>query len=210
VMVRNPAWSKPLSDYLADFRRWIALPDRAAHISVAIIYDAQAVAGDARLLNQAKMELIDLIHGEQAFLTHFARAVDAFGTPIGLFNNLITSEGAGDALDLKKGGIFPVVHGVRSFAIERGLLETSTDKRIARLHDLGVLRADFARDLSQAFRFLLMLRLDGQLAESAGASGTLVKPAQLSSMERQLLRDALHVVKEFREIVRHHFKLGAF
>jgi CBS domain-containing protein len=37
-----------------------------------------------------------------------------------------------------------------------------------------------------------------------------VKPAQLSSMERQLLRDALHVVKEFREIVRHHFKLGAF
>ena len=179
-------------------------------MSVAIIYDAQAVAGDARLLNSAKMALIDLIRGEQAFLIHFARAVDAFGTPIGLFNNLITSEGTGDALDLKKGGIFPVVHGVRSFAIEHGLLETSTDKRIARLRDLGVLRADFARDLSQAFRFLLMLRLDGQLAASAGASGTLVRPAQLSSMERQLLRDALHVVKEFREIVRHHFKLGAF
>jgi CBS domain-containing protein len=29
-------------------------------------------------------------------------------------------------------------------------------------------------------------------------------------MERQLLRDALHVVKEFREIIRHHFKLGSF
>ena len=27
VMVRNPVWSKPLSDYLADFRRWVALPD---------------------------------------------------------------------------------------------------------------------------------------------------------------------------------------
>jgi CBS domain-containing protein len=66
------------------------------------------------------------------------------------------------------------------------------------------------RDLSQAFQFLLMLRLDGQLAASAGASGTLVRPAELSSMERQLLRDALHVVKQFRDIVRRHFRFGAF
>ena len=50
VMVRNPVWSKPLSDYLADFRRWVALPDEAAHMNVAIFYDARAVAGDARLL----------------------------------------------------------------------------------------------------------------------------------------------------------------
>jgi CBS domain-containing protein len=177
---------------------------------VAIIYDARAVAGDAGLLDNAKAALLDMICGEQAFLAHFARAVDAFGTPIGLFNNLITSEGTGDALDLKKGGIFPIVHGVRSLAIEQGLLETSTDRRITRLRDLGVLQAEFARDLSQAFLFLLMLRLDAQLAASAGASGTLVRPAQLSSMERQLLRDALHVVKQFREIVRHHFRLGSF
>jgi len=210
VMVRNPAWSKPLSEYLADFRRWIALPDETAHMNVAIIYDAQAVAGNAQLLDKAKTALVDLIRGEQAFLAHFARAIDAFDTPIGLFNNLVTSEGAGDALDLKKGGIFPIVHGVRSMAIAHGILERSTDKRIARLRDLGVLKTEFTNDLSQAFRFLLMLRLDGQLAAAAGVSGTLVRPAQLSSMERQLLRDALHVVKEFRDIVRHHFKLSTF
>src|SRR6516164_2720005 len=210
IMVRNPAWSKPLSDYLADFRRWIALPDQTAHMDVAIIYDAQAIAGNERLLDTAKATLIDLIRGEQAFLAHFARAVDAFETPIGLFNNLITSEGTGDALDLKKGGIFPIVHGVRSLALAQGLRETSTDKRISRLCDLGVLRGEFGRDLKQAFRFMLMLRLDGQLAASAGVSGTLVRPAHLSSMERHLLRDALQVAKQFREIIRHHFKLAMF
>jgi CBS domain-containing protein len=210
VMVSNPAWSRPLTDYLAEFRRWVALPDEAAHMNVAIIYDAQAIAGNAPLLDRAKATLIDLIRGEQAFLAHFARAVDAFETPIGLFNNLITSEGTGDAIDLKKGGIFPIVHGVRSLALEQGLHETSTDKRISRLCDLGVLRAEFGRDLKQAFRFMLMLRLDGQLAASAGASGTLVRPAHLSSMERHLLRDALQVAKQFREIIRHHFKLAMF
>jgi CBS domain-containing protein len=210
VMVRNPVWSKPLSDYLADFRRWVALPDEAAHMNVAIFYDARAVAGDARLLAEAKAALIDLIRGEQVYLAHFAHAVDAFATPIGLFNNLVTSEGKGDALDLKKGGIFPIVHGVRSLAIEHGLLETATDKRIVRLCDIDVLQADFARELRETFHFLLMLRLDGQLAESAGTSGTLVRPSSLSSMERDLLRDAFQVVKQFRALVRRHFNLGMF
>jgi CBS domain-containing protein len=90
------------------------------------------------------------------------------------------------------------------------LLETATDRRIMRLRDIGILHADFARELSQAFQFMLMLRLDGQLAASAGTSGTLVRPSSLSSMERDLLRDAFQVVKQFREFIRRHFNLGAF
>jgi CBS domain-containing protein len=210
VMVRNPVWSKPLSDYLADFRNWITLPDNTSHLNVAIFYDARAVAGDAQLLTKAKTTLIEMVRGERAFLAHFARAIDAFATPIGLFKSLITTEGNGDALDLKKGGIFPIVHGVRSLALEHGLMETATDKRIVRLRDIGVLHADFARELSQAFQFMLMLRLDGQLAASAGTSGTLVRPSSLSSMERDLLRDAFQVVKQFRELIRRHFNLGVF
>jgi CBS domain-containing protein len=210
VMVSNPAWSRPLSDYLADFRNWMALPDSTSHLNVAIFYDARAVAGDTKLLTKAKTALIEMVRGEQAFLAHFARAIDAFAIPIGLFNSLITSEGNGDALDLKKGGIFPIVHGVRSLALEHGLMETATEKRIARLRDMGVLHADFARELSQAFQFVLMLRLDGQLAASAGTSGTLIRPSSLSSMERDLLRDAFQVVKQFRELIRRHFNLSVF
>lgn len=210
VMVSNPAWSKPLSEYLADFRTWLALPDATSHLNLAIFFDARCVAGDPELLAEAKTNLIELLRGEQAFLAHFARAIDLFATPIGLFKHLITSEANGDALDLKKGGIFPVVHGVRSLALEHGLTETATDKRIARLRDLGILHDDFARELTQAFRFMLMLRLDGQLAASAGVSGTLVRPSSLSSMERDLLRDAFHIVKKFRDFIRNHFNLGAF
>jgi CBS domain-containing protein len=210
VMVSNSLWSKPLSDYLADFRSWVALPSSASHLNLAIFYDARAVAGDSQLLSKAKATLIDLIRGEEVYLAHFARAIDAFATPIGLFKNLITSEGNGDALDLKKGGIFPIVHGVRSLALEHGLMETATEKRILRLRDAGVLQADFARELIQAFQFMLMLRLDGQLAASAGASGSLVRPSWLSSMERDLLRDAFHIVKRFRELIHHHFNLGIF
>jgi CBS domain-containing protein len=208
VMLSNPVWSKTLDEYRGDFRRWLALPDENAHMNVAIFYDAEAVAGDAALLLTAKTELIRAIHGERAYLAHFARTVDAFPSPIGLFNNLITSKGNHDSLDLKKGGIFPIVHGIRSFAIEHGLLETGTAARIARLAEVGVFKSDFARELTQALRYLMTLRLDGQLAEAA--SGSLIRPAELSSMERDLLRDSFQIVKQLREIVRHHFNLAMF
>jgi CBS domain-containing protein len=208
VMVRNPQWSKTADEYRADFRRWLALRDENAHMNVAIFYDAEAVAGDPDLLRDAKRDLIEAISREPLHLAHFARATDAFPSPIGFFNNLITSKEQGDALDLKKGGLFPIVHGVRSLAIEHRLLETGTAARIAGLAEAGAMTAEFARELTQALRYLMTLRLDGQLAEAR--SGSLVKPAELSTMERDLLRDALRIVKKFREQIRRHFNLNMF
>jgi CBS domain-containing protein len=208
VMVRNPQWSKTADEYRADFRRWLALRDENAQMNIAIFYDAEAIAGDPDLLRETKRELIEAMSGERLHLAHFARATDAFPSPIGLFNNLITPRDEGDALDLKKGGIFPIVHGVRSLAIEHRLLETGTAARIERLTAAGALTTDFARELTQALRWLMTLRLDGQLAETK--SGSLVRPAELSLMERDLLRDALQIVKRFREMIRRHFNLQMF
>ena len=208
VMVSNPSWSKTEEQFSADFRRWLAAPDEDAAMNVAIVYDAAAAAGDEGLLSRVKDQLIESVRGERAFLARFASAVDAFPTPIGLFNNLVTSRAQGDALDLKKGGIFPIVHGVRALALDRGYHDTRTVARVRRLAEDGVLTREFASELVEALHFLMTLRLDGQLAEAV--SGSLVRPAQLSTMERDLLRDALHIAKRLREIVRFHFNLAMF
>jgi len=208
VMVRNPVWSRTLDEFRDDFRRWLALSDGTGPMNVAIFYDAQAAAGDAARLRAAKQDLIDIMHGERVHLARFARAIDAFPTPIGFFNNLVTSKAEGDALDLKKGGIFPIVHGVRALSLEKGLHETGTAARIARLAETGAFDAQFARELVQALHYLMTLRLDAQIAESTSTS--LVKPGELSTMERDLLRDAFHVVKRLREMLRRHFNLAMF
>jgi CBS domain-containing protein len=208
VMVRNPLWSKTLDEYRDDFRRWLALGDGSGAMNVAIFYDAEATAGDADLLRAAKQDLIDLMHGERVRLARFARAIDAFPTPIGFFNNLVTSKAEGDALDLKKGGIFPIVHGVRALSLEKGLHETGTTARIAKLTEMGAFDAQFARELTQALHYLMTLRLDAQIAEAYSTS--LVKPGELSTMERDLLRDAFQVVKRLRELMRRHFNLAMF
>ena len=208
VMVRNPVWSKTLDEYRDDFRRWLAASDETGMMNIAIFYDAHATAGDAKLLRAAKQDLIELMRGERLRLARFARAIEAFPTPIGFFNNLVTSKAEGDALDLKKGGIFPIVHGVRALALEKGLHETGTTARIAKLAELNLFDAQFARELRQALHYLMTLRLDAQIAEKASTS--LVKPGELSTMERDLLRDAFHVVKRLREMLRRHFNLAMF
>ena len=208
VMVDNPVWSKTADDYRADFRRWIASRDEEAFMNVAIFYDAEAVAGDPELLAAVKLDLVSAMADEPMLLGHFARAVEAFPTPIGFFNNLITSRGAGDSLDLKKGGIFPLVHGVRSLALQNRLMETHTTARIERLAELEALGAGMAKELIEALRYLMTLKLDAQLAEAESSS--LVRPAELSTMERDLLRDALQIVKTFREFLRRHFNLNMY
>ncbi len=208
VMMRNPVWSKTLEEFRNDFGRWLALGDETGLMNIAIFYDAEAAAGDADLLRTAKQDLIDLMHGERVHLARFARAIEAFPTPIGFFNNLVTSKAEGDALDLKKGGLFPIVHGVRALALEKGMHETGTAARIGRLAEIGVFEDQFARELTEALRYLMTLRLDAQIAEAGPTS--LVKPRELSTMERDLLRDAFHIVKRLREMLRRHFNLAMF
>jgi CBS domain-containing protein len=208
VMVRNPVWSKTLDEYRDDLRRWLALSDETGTMNIAILYDAEATAGDASLLRAAKQDLIELMHGERLRLARFARAIDTFPTPIGIFNNLVTSKADGDALNLKKGGLFPIVHGVRALSLEKGLHETGTTARIAKLGELGLFDGQFTRELTQALHYLMTLRLDAQIAERASTS--LVRPGELSTMDRDLLRDAFQVVKRLREMLRRHFNLAMF
>jgi len=212
VMVNNPLWSRTLDQYIADFSRWTTAPDEQSAMNVAIFYDAESVAGDSSLLLRAKKALVEKAADERVFLGRFARAIETFEPPIGLFNTLKTAEGDGDALDLKKGGIFPIVHGVRSLAIERGLEETNTVKRLHKLGELGVLKPNFARELARALNYLMTLRLDAQLSAQmdSKASGSLLRPATLTSMDRDLLRDSFQVVKQLRDLVRHHFKTNMF
>ncbi|MFZ1430921.1 MAG: putative nucleotidyltransferase substrate binding domain-containing protein [Geminicoccaceae bacterium] len=213
IMVRNPAWSKPLAAWCEDVRSWVLAADEQALMNVAIFYDAAPVAGDDRLLGRAKQYLFDLLADESAFHARFARAIEMFDTPLGFFSTFVTEGGAHkDQLDLKKGGIFPLMHGVRALALERRLVETNTIQRIRRLQGIGVLDRKLAQELAEAFNFMLSLRLSARLEKMRlhEPLDNFVRPDTISKLERDLLKDSLQIVKRFKEVVRHHFHLAMF
>ena len=54
-----------------------------------------------------------------------------------------------DAIDIKKAGIFPIVHGMRTMAMDRGILATSTAGRIEALVEAGAFAPASARSCFQ-------------------------------------------------------------
>jgi CBS domain-containing protein len=213
VMVRNPVWSQPVDDFIKQLTRWIISPDEMSAMHLGIFADAIAIGRKRELLTRAKSAFFDMMRGESAYLAQFARAIDQFPGAGGVFTALMATVGREEVIDIKKSGIFPIVHGIRTMAIERGIFETSTVKRIEQLAEEGIFASNFARELTGSFRFFLELRLRSQLkAQRLGNLETeaQVRPGELSNVERDLLRDALRVVKEFREIVRSRYHLGLF
>ena len=116
---------------------------------------------------------------------------------------------ASQALEIKKAGFFPLVHGVRSLALEHGVLATSTAARIEALVALGALTPAQGADLGQSLHFFMGLRLKAGLAELAAnrpISGEVVV-ARLDSLDRDLLKDTLAVVKRFRAQLQQRYRL---
>lgn len=212
VMVSNPAWAKAANAYRDDLLRWTHEPDKDAFLNLAIFFDATAVAGDAALLTELKDYLFQLARERTVILRHFARAILAFPTPLRLFSRfqLERSDAHRAALDIKKGGIFPIVQGARSLALEHGVRETNTIDRIQQLAGKGLFDAGFGRDLIEAFDFMSLLRLRGHLAawEQGVAGDNYIAPARLGALERNLLRDSLKLVDKFKALISHHFKLS--
>lgn len=209
IMVSNPAWRMSAADFAQTARRWLAMPEADSLMNLAIFMDAHAVSGDARLLDAVKVSLMQMATDSDALLARFAGAIDAFGGSVGWWNRLLGD--AGERLNLKKEGIFPLVHGVRSLALAGRLDATGTVERIEALVQRGDLSADMGRELTESLHFFMSLKLKAGLAEldrQQPVSGA-VDAKALSSFERDLLKDTLGVVKRFKAQLHHRFKMNA-
>jgi CBS domain-containing protein len=215
VMVSNPLWSQPLEGMLRQLRAWVLDRTPEAAMNLAIFFDAVAVTGRAALLDQAKQALVALMRGEQALLARFANLVESFATPsLGVLSTLMASVGvAEDEIDIKKAGIFPIVHGMRTMAMDRGILATATADRIAALVEARAFDAAFGRELVSALRVFMEYRLRSQLEAVRRGDVTreaMIQPGRLSAADRDILRDGFRIVRQFRESFRNRYRLGAF
>jgi CBS domain-containing protein len=210
IMVTNALWRQPISAFRETLRSWVHGGHVDGPMHLAIFFDAACVAGDTTLLNEARAHLNQVLSGQDTWLARFAAAADQFQEPGNWFTRLTTKRDE-QALDLKKLGTFPIVHGVRALAMQHGVREQGTAARMERLVALGKLDADMARDLVDALRLLMGIRLSHQLKQRASgqAASNEVRASELSTLEREPLHDALGIVKSFRAFLRLHFKLEA-
>ena len=209
VMLNRPSWRGTETVWRQRIRHWLVQPDGGRLMDLAIFMDAHAVAGDASLLEALRMQIWRWLADDDAMMSRFAAAVDAFGDTTRWWQRML---GGGEAhLNVKKAGLFPLVHGVRSLALASRIEATGTEARIQALQEQGVLSVETAQELVEALHFFMALRLQAGMDEQARGLPVSGKAdlARLTPLQRDLLKDALAEVRRFRTQLRLRFRLGA-
>ncbi|MGF1722889.1 DUF294 nucleotidyltransferase-like domain-containing protein [Vibrio kyushuensis] len=202
VMVNNPKWVKTQQQWKDTVSRWIqgAKPEHV--MDLAIIADAHAVAGNRDLLTSVSEHLHGLMKNKMLVLQEFTRPALQFSIPLTLFGNVKRNK---EGLDIKRGGIFPIVHGIRTLSLEYALSEKNTFDRIDELQAKRILEPETADNLSEALKLFFKLRLSQQLSQRHNSNNIELK--QLDRTERDLLRHSLHVVKKFKQLLGYHYQI---
>jgi len=212
LMLTNVLWRQSLADFKQTLRRWLFGADPEGVMNVAMFLDARAVSGDPGLLQQAQRFVHDSVVDSDAFFARFARAAVQFEPEVGWWTRLIGRREDGQrTIDLKKLGTFPIVHGVRALALQHRIVAVNTADRLLALAERGVLSATMSRDLVDALRFMMSMRMQVNLHQrTLGLPfDNRVQLSELSALERSMLKGSLAAIGTFRQYLHRHFKLDA-
>lgn len=202
VMVNNPKWVNTQLEWKKTLSNWVhsATPEKV--MDIAIMADAHAVAGNKELLEPIQKHLSELMAGQELVLTEFCRPALNFSVPLTLFGNVKKSK---SGLDIKQGGIFPIVHGIRALSLEYKLPHKNTFDRINALVERKVLEQSTADNLSEALKQFFKWRLAQRLTQQHSSNKLDIKLMDRS--DRDLLRHSLHVVKKFKQWLGYHYQV---
>lgn len=213
IMVSNPYWCRRESEFRNLIYKWVSEPSGDNFMNIAIFYDAICVSKNRYLVINLKEYLFKVVGSSQIFNAHFAKIINNFNVPLGFFDGFIFNNKEDkhkNEIDIKKGGIFIIVQGIRSLCLENKLLNTNTGKRIQRLIDLGVLEEELGKEITVAFNFLTNLRLKSNL-EKLDKNITIdnyINPDNLNTMDRDLLKESFKIVNKLKKKLEFHYKLN--
>ncbi len=206
VMASRPEWCKALSEWQRELRE-LPLQGRPEQLMrLSILADAWPVAGNRRLFEGRCVGncLGELAGDSSRWMSDLALPALQFDTPLTFLGQLKTQDAQ---LDVKRGGIFPIVHGARVLALREGLEERGTLGRLTALKALGVLDESLVDNLVESFELFLQLRLRQQLDGKRDGREQGLDVSRLSRHERDLLRFGLHTVKKFKQSLTRQFHL---
>ncbi|PRM97783.1 cyclic nucleotide-binding protein [Arcobacter cryaerophilus gv. crypticus] len=213
IMVSNSYWCRKQSDFKELIFEWVNNPSGDNFMNIAIFYDALCVSGDIEIIKELKNYLFKISSNSQSFYTNFARVINSFDVPLGFFDGFVFNskdEKHKDEIDIKRGGIFIIVQGIRSLSIQNRVLNTNTIKRINSLKELKVLDDESAKELIMAFNILNSLKLKESLEklDKKEKIDNFVNPNRLTIMEKDLLKESFKIVNKLKKKLENHFKLN--
>jgi CBS domain-containing protein len=141
-----------------------------------------------------------------------ARFTLSFRPPTGFLRDFVV-EHSGERrgrLDIKHGGLIPIVDLARWAGMAAGVASASTVERLRAAEAAGTLESAQARTLMEAFGFIFSLRLDHQVEQLRRGEepDDFIDPKTLNPLARSYLREAFRAVASVQSGLANELALG--
>jgi CBS domain-containing protein len=200
----NRVFVRSLGSWQRAARSWIADPTQEkALILVSVLVDSRPVWGVHTGTPVA--DTFRLADRNPALLRLLGRFALSYRPPTGFFRGLVV-EHSGEhrgRLDLKHGGMIPIVDLARWAGMAAGVTAASTIERLRAAGAQGILAGPDARTLEEAYELISALRLQHQARQlRAGQEpDDYVDPRALSPLTRSHLKEAFRAVASIQKRV---------
>lgn len=190
VMAKNTAWRGNQGQWRARVTEWIRRHSPEALLNVDIFYDLKPVYGALRLGENLRAEALAAARSAPMFLRLLAEQAAQIHPAIGLFGRLKEKE---HRVDLKLGGLLPLVSAARVMALKLGEPATGSGDRLREVGRRGLLGEDDLARLVEAQELIMRLVLRQQIAdlEAGRVPGSRIDPDRLGHRDVSRLKAAL-------------------
>ena len=162
VMAANAEWRGTLADWRQRVNGWLQRAKPEDLMNIDIFFDLMPVAGDAQLGHRLHADAVAAASRTPPFLALLAEWVGGLRPPLGMFGALRTKEGR---VDLKRGGLMPIVSIARTLALRVGSTARATPDRLREVAASGRLSETDATTLAGIHADLMSRVLRQQLID---------------------------------------------
>ncbi len=205
-------FARPVSDWERIAGSWLDDPDQEkALILVSLVGDGRAVWGGD--VAGARLRASFAKAKDRPRLLHLLEVFALSHKPPTGFRKDFVVEHDGDhrgTLNIKKGGLLPIVGIARSAALAAGVTGASTPARLAAAGAVGTIHQDDVAVLRDAFDLMTDLRMQHQIRQlRAGVRpDNYLDPADLNPLVRTYLKEAFQAVARVQKNLSTSMKLG--
>ena len=206
----NPLFARSLASWRAVERSLSDDPTQEkALILASLITDSRPVFSTGTLAGGGLWQVPPDRPDLRRLLAQFALS---FRPPTGFWRDFVV-EHSGERrgqLDLKHGGLIPIVDLARWAGMGAGVTSGSTMDRLRAAEAAGTLEGPEARTLMEAFGFIFSLRLDHQVEQLRRGEppDDFIDPKQLNPLARSYLREAFRAVASVQAGLAAELSLG--
>ena len=199
----NPEWCHSEKQWESKFQKWMEDPRPRVLRTFSVFADFRPIFAETDFLISLRDRLNEAVKTNSSFIRFLARNGLYNRPPLGFFRQFVVEKSGQhkEKLNVKIKGLTPIISSVRVLALELGVKQTNTLKRIGEIDKSGIMDHELMSNLREAYGFMTYLRIRNHFKARAKGEkpDNFVNPSALNTIERKMLKESFNLISSLQK-----------